>query len=51
MPWEVGKMLLQVQWIPREAHDYDLDADTEDDDDAVSSFSWSEFKCSFISAE
>ncbi|KAF8922233.1 mitochondrial carrier domain-containing protein [Mucidula mucida] len=36
MPWEVGKMLLQVQWIPREAHDYDLDADTEDDDDALS---------------
>lgn len=37
MPWEVGKMLLQVQWVPRDSHDYHVDVEPEDDDDAVSS--------------
>ncbi|KAG7450194.1 mitochondrial carrier [Guyanagaster necrorhizus] len=36
MPWEVGKMLLQVQWVPRDSHDYHSDVGPEDDDDALS---------------
>ncbi|KAK0465246.1 mitochondrial carrier domain-containing protein [Desarmillaria tabescens] len=36
MPWEVGKMLLQVQWVPRDSHDYHVDVEPEDDDDALS---------------
>ncbi|SJL05849.1 uncharacterized protein ARMOST_09185 [Armillaria ostoyae] len=36
MPWEVSKMLLQVQWVPRDSHDYHVDVEPEDDDDALS---------------
>lgn len=39
MPWEVGKLLLQVQWIPREIQDSDA-AETDEDEDAVSSTSF-----------
>lgn len=38
MPWEVGKMLLQVQWVPRDAGEPEplvLDVVENDDDDAV----------------
>jgi fusion and transport protein UGO1 len=41
MPWEVGKMLLQVQWVPRDAGEPEplvLDVVENDDDDAVCSF-------------
>lgn len=41
MPWEVGKMLLQVQWVPRDAGEPEpLDLVVEaDHDDAVCVFS------------
>jgi fusion and transport protein UGO1 len=29
MPWEVGKLLLQVQWVPRDAGEEVLDEDQE----------------------
>jgi len=39
MPWEVGKLLLQVQWVPRDAGEELLDEDQEGEkesrDDAV----------------
>ncbi|KAF7367226.1 hypothetical protein MSAN_00784400 [Mycena sanguinolenta] len=33
MPWEVGKLLLQVQWVPRDAGEPDPSEVPEDDDD------------------
>ncbi|KAF7339990.1 hypothetical protein MVEN_01916700 [Mycena venus] len=36
MPWEVGKLLLQVQWVPRDAGEPDPAEVPEDDDDALS---------------
>ena len=44
MPWEVGKLLLQVQWVPRDAGEEVLDEDREGEgdkaprDDAVCTF-------------
>jgi mitochondrial fusion and transport protein UGO1 len=41
MPWEVGKMLLQVQWVPRDAGEpepLESDAVENDHDDAVCLF-------------
>jgi fusion and transport protein UGO1 len=41
MPWEVGKMLLQVQWVPRDAGEPEplvLDVVENGDDDAVCFF-------------
>ena len=36
MPWEVGRLLLQVQWVPRDAGDAELmDDAASDDDEAV----------------
>ena len=38
MPWEVGKMLLQVQWVPRDAGEPEplvLDMVENNDDDGV----------------
>jgi fusion and transport protein UGO1 len=35
MPWEVGKLLLQVQWVPRDAGEPDPSDAPDDDDDAV----------------
>lgn len=38
MPWEVGKLLLQVQWVPRDAGDPEplpLEMAEDDNDDAV----------------
>lgn len=35
MPWEVGKLLLQVQWVPRDAGDSDP-LEIPDEDDALS---------------
>jgi fusion and transport protein UGO1 len=36
-PWEVGKLLLQVQWVPRDAGELDSpDVVKEHDEDAVS---------------
>jgi mitochondrial fusion and transport protein UGO1 len=34
MPWEVGKMLLQAQWVPRHAREPEQEY-IEDNDDAV----------------
>jgi fusion and transport protein UGO1 len=39
MPWEVGKTLLQVQWVPRDARDLELNAELEEEDGEVFSFS------------
>ncbi|KAJ7356974.1 mitochondrial carrier domain-containing protein [Mycena albidolilacea] len=36
MPWEVGKLLLQVQWVPRDAGEPDPLEIPDDDDDALS---------------
>lgn len=36
MPWEVGKLLLQVQWVPRDAGEPEEPELAEDNDDAVS---------------
>ncbi|KAF7306590.1 hypothetical protein MIND_00450300 [Mycena indigotica] len=36
MPWEVGKLLLQVQWVPRDAGEPDLVDLPDDEDDALS---------------
>ncbi|KAJ7456614.1 mitochondrial carrier domain-containing protein [Mycena latifolia] len=36
MPWEVGKLLLQVQWVPRDAGDPEPSEIPDDDDDALS---------------
>ncbi|KAF8905449.1 mitochondrial carrier domain-containing protein [Gymnopilus junonius] len=39
MPWEVGKLLLQVQWVPRDAGEPEplaVDPTEEDNDDALS---------------
>ncbi|KAH9487066.1 Mitochondrial fusion and transport protein ugo1 [Psilocybe cubensis] len=39
MPWEVGKLLLQVQWVPRDAGDPEpipLEMGEDDNDDALS---------------
>ncbi|KAF9458351.1 mitochondrial carrier domain-containing protein [Collybia nuda] len=36
MPWEVGKLLLQVQWVPRDAGEPEEPEITEDNDDALS---------------
>lgn len=39
MPWEVGKLLLQVQWVPRDAGDPEPTTETvEVEEDAVRSF-------------
>lgn len=35
MPWEVGKLLLQVQWVPRNAVEPEEPEYIEDNDDAV----------------
>jgi fusion and transport protein UGO1 len=35
MPWEVAKLLLQVQWVPRDAGDPEPPEIAEDNDDAV----------------
>jgi len=38
MPWEVGKLLLQVQWVPRDAGEVDEDeveVAVDDQEDAV----------------
>jgi fusion and transport protein UGO1 len=35
MPWEVGKLLLQVQWVPRDAGEPEEPELVEDNDDAV----------------
>ena len=35
MPWEVGKLLLQVQWVPRHAKEAEEPEYVEDNDDAV----------------
>jgi len=35
MPWEVGKLLLQVQWVPRYVQEPEVPADAADDEDAV----------------
>jgi fusion and transport protein UGO1 len=36
MPWEVGRLLLQVQWVPRDAGEPELNAETaEEEDDEV----------------
>lgn len=32
MPWEVGKLLLQVQWVPRDAGE-EMDVDDLDDEE------------------
>jgi len=40
MPWEVGKLLLQVQWVPRDAGEPEApgaDLGEDDNDDAVCS--------------
>ncbi|KAJ7919056.1 mitochondrial carrier domain-containing protein [Mycena leptocephala] len=36
MPWEVAKLLLQVQWVPRDAGDPEPPEIAEDNDDALS---------------
>lgn len=38
MPWEVGKLLLQVQWVPRDAGEPEMNVELEyeDNEDAVS---------------
>lgn len=36
MPWEVGKLLLQVQWVPRDAGEVEEIEIREEDEDAVS---------------
>ncbi|KAJ7770831.1 mitochondrial carrier domain-containing protein [Mycena maculata] len=37
MPWEVGKLLLQVQWVPRDAGEPDsTELPDDDEDDALS---------------
>ncbi|KAJ7655188.1 mitochondrial carrier domain-containing protein [Mycena polygramma] len=36
MPWEVAKLLLQVQWVPRDAGEPEPSEVPEDDDDALS---------------
>ncbi|CAK5279937.1 unnamed protein product [Mycena citricolor] len=36
MPWEVGKLLLQVQWVPRDAGESDSVETVHEDDDALS---------------
>nr|GAT47316.1 predicted protein [Mycena chlorophos] len=36
MPWEVGKLLLQVQWVPRDAGEPDPTELPDDEDDALS---------------
>lgn len=33
MPWEVGKLLLQVQWVPRDAGEPESIAEIHEDDD------------------
>ena len=38
MPWEVGKMLLQVQWVPRHAREPDPVSDPVQDEVEVVSF-------------
>lgn len=35
MPWEVAKLLLQVQWVPRDAGEPEEPELVEDNDDAV----------------
>ena len=37
MPWEVGKLLLQVLWVPRDAGEVDeIEVGEDEDEDAVS---------------
>ncbi|KAG5648237.1 hypothetical protein DXG03_006195 [Asterophora parasitica] len=36
MPWEVGKLLLQVQWVPRDAGEPEEPELVDDNDDAMS---------------
>jgi fusion and transport protein UGO1 len=38
MPWEVGKMLLQVQWVPRNADEVEASAQLEEEDGEVRAF-------------
>lgn len=35
MPWEVGKLLLQVQWVPRDAGELEEPEVVDDNDDLV----------------
>jgi fusion and transport protein UGO1 len=36
MPWEVGRLLLQVQWVPRDAGEPEPGTEiAEEDDEAV----------------
>lgn len=44
MPWEVGKLLLQVQWVPRDAGEPEEPEAAEDNDDAVRFIPRSTFK-------
>lgn len=44
MPWEVGKLLLQVQWVPRDAGEPEEPELVEDNDDAVRFYHGYSFK-------
>jgi fusion and transport protein UGO1 len=33
MPWEVGKLLLQVQWVPRDTGDPSAELEEEGEDE------------------
>jgi fusion and transport protein UGO1 len=33
MPWEVGRLLLQVQWVPRDAGEPEPSAETAEEED------------------
>jgi fusion and transport protein UGO1 len=44
MPWEVGKLLLQVQWVPRDAGEPEPLYAEDDHEEAVRFFFFS-FSC------
>lgn len=48
MPWEVAKLLLQVQWVPRDAGEPEEPELVQDNDDAVGLMSDLAFFLSFI---
>jgi hypothetical protein len=35
MPWEVGKVLLQIQWIPRDTESLESDGGRDVEEDEV----------------
>ena len=35
MPWEVGKVLLQIQWVPREPEGKEMDGERLVEEDEV----------------